>query len=163
MYVCLCLLLLGLASTSQDEAASTRGWRNTVGNLIEISWPKINNKRHHVTGICVKDRGVQFHRIRDLKQYYFNSIPPTSHVSRGTPNESTAPQNDGSCSLDNSARSSRFAVRGGNNIQGGRGSADRPTETFENSRRAAVGETLRTRPTSMNSKPIICIPNMKNI
>ena len=25
--------------------------------------------------------GVQFHRIRDVKQYYFNSIPPTSHFN----------------------------------------------------------------------------------
>ena len=28
--------------------------------------------------ICAKHRGVRFHRIRDFKQYYFNSIPPTS-------------------------------------------------------------------------------------
>ena len=25
-----------------------------------------------------KKQGVRFHRIRDVKQYYFNSIPPTS-------------------------------------------------------------------------------------
>ena len=56
-----------------------RGWRNTVGNLIEICW--LANKYHcppHFTGICVNNRVVQFHQIRDFKQY-FNSIPPTSH------------------------------------------------------------------------------------
>ena len=33
------------------------------------------------TGICVKHRGVRFHRIRDFKLYYFNSVPPTSQCS----------------------------------------------------------------------------------
>ena len=32
------------------------------------------------TGICSKSRGVRFHRIRDFKQYYVDSIPPTSHL-----------------------------------------------------------------------------------
>ena len=56
-----------------------RGWRNKVGNLIESFWPK---KHHlpHVIGICVKNRGVRFHQILDVKQYSFNSIPPTSHI-----------------------------------------------------------------------------------
>ena len=38
-----------------------------------------NNYRLQFTGIWIKNRGVRFHRIRDFKQYYFNSIPPTSH------------------------------------------------------------------------------------
>ena len=29
------------------------------------------------TGTCVRHGGVRFHRIRDLKQYHFDSIPPT--------------------------------------------------------------------------------------
>ena len=59
-----------------------RGWRNTVGNLIEFFWSK-----KPLAGlislaiICVKHRGVRFHRIYKFKQYYFNSIPPTSHLS----------------------------------------------------------------------------------
>ena len=32
--------------------------------------------------IYVKSGGVRFHRIRDLQQYYFNSIQPTSHSRR---------------------------------------------------------------------------------
>ena len=32
------------------------------------------------TGVRVKSRGVRFHRTRDLKRYYFNRIPPTSHL-----------------------------------------------------------------------------------
>ena len=55
-----------------------RGWRNTVGRLIEFVWPKKACCRPWFTGTCVKTRGVRFHRIRDSKQYYFNSIPPTS-------------------------------------------------------------------------------------
>ena len=31
--------------------------------------------------MCVKLGGVLFHQIRDFKQYYFNSMPPTSHKS----------------------------------------------------------------------------------
>ena len=30
-----------------------------------------------------KHRGVRFRRIRDFEQYYFNSIPPTSHYCNG--------------------------------------------------------------------------------
>ena len=55
-----------------------RGWRNTIGNLIEFFWLKKQHRGPQFTGICVKDRGVRFHRFRDLKQYDFNSIPPTS-------------------------------------------------------------------------------------
>ena len=33
-----------------------------------------------LTGICVKTRGERVHRIRDFKEYYFNSVPPTSHT-----------------------------------------------------------------------------------
>ena len=57
-----------------------RGWQNTVGNLIEIFWLKNNYRGPQFNGTRVKHRGVRFHRIRDLKQYYFNSIPPTSQL-----------------------------------------------------------------------------------
>ena len=31
----------------------------------------------------MKHRGVRLHRIRDFKQYWFNSIPPTSQAGSG--------------------------------------------------------------------------------
>ena len=39
----------------------------------------------HTTGFNLlvyarNNRGIRFHRIRNFKQYYFNSIPPTSHL-----------------------------------------------------------------------------------
>ena len=56
------------------------GWRNTVGNLIEISWLQTNDiHRLHFTYRCVNNRGVRFHRTRDFKRYYFCNIPSTSH------------------------------------------------------------------------------------
>ena len=79
LYGILLLLLQPLLHGGVQNQAS-RGWRNTVGNLIDIFWL---NKTYHgpqFTGICVKRRGVRFHRIRDFKQYYFNSTPPTSQV-----------------------------------------------------------------------------------
>ena len=57
--------------------------QNTVGNLIEICWPKKAYHRPQLTGICMNNRGVRFHRVRDFKQYCFNSIPPTSQFIRG--------------------------------------------------------------------------------
>ena len=57
------------------------GWRNTVGNLIEFAWLKKTYHGPQFTGICVKNRGVRFHRVRDFQQYYFNSIPPTCHIA----------------------------------------------------------------------------------
>ena len=61
----------------------TRGWRNTVGNLIEIVWfgkeqEKENYHGPQSTGVRVNTRGGRFHRFRDFKQYWFNSILPTS-------------------------------------------------------------------------------------
>ena len=56
-----------------------RGRRNTVGNLIEICWLKKAFHGPQFTGTCVKHRGVRFHRVRDVKQHYFSSVPPTSH------------------------------------------------------------------------------------
>ena len=52
-----------------------------VGRLIEIVW--LNNNCHgpRLSVVLVNNGGVQFHRVRDFKQDYFNSIPPTSqHV-----------------------------------------------------------------------------------
>ena len=56
-----------------------RGWRNTVGNLVELVW--LNETYHGLqcTGICANNRGVRLHRVRDFNQYYSNSPPPTSH------------------------------------------------------------------------------------
>ena len=59
--------------------------------------------RPHFIDICVKIRGVRFHRNRDFKQYYLNSVPPTSHCSRpclgsagaGTPPAKAAGRPDG--------------------------------------------------------------------
>ena len=67
-----------------------RGWRNTVGNLIELFWLKQTYHGPQFTCICVKNRWVRFHRIRDFKQYYFNSIPPTSHIDTIPPPRSPA-------------------------------------------------------------------------
>ena len=61
------------------ETIRVRGWWNTVGNVIEIIWLKQTYHGLEFTGICVNNRRVRFHRIRDFKQYCFNSIPPTSH------------------------------------------------------------------------------------
>ena len=55
-----------------------RGLRNTVGNLIEMFWLKQAFHGPRFIGIRVNNRVVLFHRIRDFKQYYFNSSPPTS-------------------------------------------------------------------------------------
>ena len=63
-------------STTWGRAASSRGWRNTVGNLIELLWLSKTYVRVLSTGIC-NNRAVRFHRIQDFKQYYFISIPPT--------------------------------------------------------------------------------------
>ena len=59
-----------------------RGWRNTVRNFIESCWLKNACHGPQFTGICVTQRGGWFHRIRDFKQYYFNSMPPISHRHR---------------------------------------------------------------------------------
>ena len=57
-----------------------RGWRNTtVANHRNC----LAQTKYHgppFTDMCVKNRGVRFHRIRDFKQYYFNSIRPTSQT-----------------------------------------------------------------------------------
>ena len=53
-----------------------RGWRNTVGNLVDICWLE-KTYGPQFTDTCVKHRGVRFHRIRDFNKYYLNSIPPT--------------------------------------------------------------------------------------
>ena len=59
--------------------AALRGWWSTVGSPVEILWLKKTYHGPQFTDICVKHRGVRFHRVRDFKQYYFNSTPPTSH------------------------------------------------------------------------------------
>ena len=56
-----------------------RGWRNTVGNLIEIVWLKKAFHRPRFTGMRMNNGGVRFRRSRDLERYYFDGVPPTSH------------------------------------------------------------------------------------
>ena len=57
--------------------AGMRGWRNTVGSLIEMCWLNTTCHGPQLTRICGNNRGVRLHRILDFKQYYLNSIPPT--------------------------------------------------------------------------------------
>ena len=46
-----------------------RGWRSTVGRLIEICWaPKKPTTDHNLLVYAWKNNGVRFHRIRDFKQ-----------------------------------------------------------------------------------------------
>ena len=71
---------------------TVRGWQNTVGNLIELFWLKNKYYGPQFTGACVQNSGLRFHRIRDFKQYYFNSIPQTSYAEPPVWNISRAPQ-----------------------------------------------------------------------
>ena len=50
-----------------------RGWRNTVGNLVDIVRLKQTCQRLQCTGIGMKRRGVRFHRIRGFNKCYFKS------------------------------------------------------------------------------------------
>ena len=63
----------------KKEEDRMRGWRNAVGNLIKLFWLKKAFQWPRCIGLCMKNRGVRFHRTRGFKQYYSNSIPPTSH------------------------------------------------------------------------------------
>ena len=78
IYVC---DLHAMGNSEQACHAIRRGWRNTVGNLIETFWLKEACRGPQSTDIrCVKHGGVRFHRIRDFKQFHFDSVPPTSHI-----------------------------------------------------------------------------------
>ena len=55
-----------------------RGWQNTVGSLIELFWLKKNNHGPQFIGICAKNRGVRFHRIRGFAR---NIEHGATHVS----------------------------------------------------------------------------------
>ena len=46
-----------------------------------VVWAQKTYHRPHFAGKCVKKRGVRFHRTRDFKHYYFDSIPPTSQIA----------------------------------------------------------------------------------
>ena len=64
--------------------------RAHIEGLAEYGWkphralfdPKKTYHGPQFTGTSVKSRGVRFHRIRDFKQYHFDSIPSTSHLHR---------------------------------------------------------------------------------
>ena len=61
--------VLLMPAARQLTARALRGWRNTVGNLTEFVWLKKTYHGPQITGICVKNRGVRFHRI--LFQHYW--------------------------------------------------------------------------------------------
>jgi len=72
----------GCRGVQEAGAVALRGWRSTVGNLIELLGLRKANHRPHFTGIIrVKRRGVRIHRIRDFKQHSFSSIPPNLLVT----------------------------------------------------------------------------------
>ena len=78
----------------------------TPGRFFVLPWSRIRwtslhverlaeyDRKHHrnrlartrnchgpqLTGTCMKNGGVWFHRIRDFEQYRFNGIPSTSHM-----------------------------------------------------------------------------------
>ena len=67
--------------------------------LVEYSWrphqvfvDQQTYRGPQFTDLCVNSTSVRFHRIRDFKQYYFNSVPPTSQqrcTNRGVHCKST--------------------------------------------------------------------------
>ena len=61
------ILAIGLGCGIRSEASS-RFLR------LKKAYP-----RPHLIGKCMKDRRVRFHRVRDFKQHYSDSIPPMSH------------------------------------------------------------------------------------
>ena len=77
---CWSLTLLANGSKSIWCLIYLRGWRNTVGNLVGILSARNTYHGPRFPGVCVKNRGVRFHRVWDFKQYYFNSIPPTRWI-----------------------------------------------------------------------------------
>ena len=80
----------GIAISSNWQGNYLTLWLETSSSFC---WLKQAYHRPHFIGICVINRGVQFHRIRDFKQYYFKSIPPTSHtLTRGEKTRRTAYQ-----------------------------------------------------------------------
>ena len=48
-------------------------------SLIESLWLNKNLSRAPIYRCTRGTQGVRFHQIRDFKQYYVNSIPPTSY------------------------------------------------------------------------------------
>ena len=57
-----------------------------------FSWVQKACRGPQCTGRRVKNGGVRIHRIRDFKQFYFDSIPPTSHLTRAGGHESKLSQ-----------------------------------------------------------------------
>ena len=63
-----------------------RGWRNTVGNLIDTFGLKKKYHRTRRVDMRVKNGGERFHRIRDFKQYAISAAfrePPSEAVQPG--------------------------------------------------------------------------------
>ena len=70
-----------------------RSWRNTVGRLIDVCWLKKSYRGTQFDGIWVNNGGVRFHRIRDFKQYNFNSIPPAPQQNEDQDNNQATNNN----------------------------------------------------------------------
>ena len=62
-----CVMLLCFVRCGHCLLGQLRGWQNTVGSLIELNGLNNNYHRPQVTGICVNNRGMHFHRIRHVK------------------------------------------------------------------------------------------------
>ena len=80
--MCICTLHVYTYMYIHMLYAATRGWRSAVGGLMEKVWLKNNYRWPQYIGMCVQNGGGRFRRIRILKEYHINSIPPTSHISR---------------------------------------------------------------------------------
>ena len=59
-----------------------RGWRKTIGSPIETV--RLAKAYHgpQLTVKCANKQRERFHRLRDFKQNYFNSILPNSHTQK---------------------------------------------------------------------------------
>ena len=75
--------ILGLQQGLRDSHRCVRGWRDTVGTLIErFVGPKKHVCRPQQYLMCMQKERVQFHEIRVFEQHGCNSIPPTPHYMR---------------------------------------------------------------------------------
>ena len=80
------IIIVAIISIISVSYPAVRLCREVGGIRLETSSGLLGFKptyhRPHFIGTCVKHRGLRFHQIRDFKQYYFNSVPPTSHLGK---------------------------------------------------------------------------------
>ena len=77
----------GVDLQSTKKVAPLRGWRNTVGNLIELLWLCKTYYRLQFTGICVTNRGGKVSsnsrsQTVPVKQHSANLSPPCALPDR---------------------------------------------------------------------------------